>query len=146
MRRFDQMGVSSPTQCWRSSDCLGNTLVRASRTRHGSALIDVLLALTLLAISGTAIVSLLGQTSRSMRDALESERLARRASQQLDWLAIATRADLTARLGRTNMRGWRVDIRGESPFLFDVTIASSDTSAPLLRTVLYRPDSSGPPP
>jgi Tfp pilus assembly protein PilV len=116
--------------------------VNAARTRHGSALIDVLLALVLLAIAGTALVVLLGQTSRSMRDSLESEHLARRASEQLAWLSTETRAGFDARLGRTNLRGWTLDVRVASSTLFDVSIAMSDTSAPLLHTLFYRPDTN----
>ncbi len=119
--------------------------MNAARSRHGSTLIDVLLALLLLAIAGTALVVLLGQTSHSMRDSLESERLARRASEQLARLSTETRADLDARLGRTNLRGWTLDVRVESRTLFDVSIAISDTSAPLLHTLFYRPDTNASP-
>jgi Tfp pilus assembly protein PilV len=111
-----------------------------ARSRHGSTLIDVLLALVLLAIAGTALVALLGQTSHSIRDAVESERLARRASEQIAWLSTETRADLDSRLGRTNLRGWTLDVRAASSTLFDISLSLSDTSAPLLRTLFYRPD------
>jgi Tfp pilus assembly protein PilV len=142
MRRYNRTEASSLIQFSRSTVCRGCEPVHAARSRHGSTLIDVLLALVLLAIAGTALVVLLGQTSHSMHDAFESEHLARRASEQLAWLSTETRAELDARLGRTTLRGWTLDVRLASSMLFDVSIAVSDTSTPLLHTVFYRADTN----
>jgi Tfp pilus assembly protein PilV len=117
----------------------------ASRTAaccRGSVLIEVLVALVLLAVSGTALITLLGQTSHAMRSTVASERLARAASDQLGGLAIATRSDLFAAAGRRSINGWTVSVAVAGPNLFDVSIAESDSSAPLLRTTVYRPDTS----
>jgi Tfp pilus assembly protein PilV len=114
-----------------------------NRKRRGSALIEVLVSLVLLSIGGTALVTLLGQTAHSMQTAAESERLTQGASEQLDWLAIASRPELVTRSGRTMLRGWAIEVRQTSPTMFDITVAASDTGAPLVRTTLYRPDSTG---
>ena len=113
------------------------------RTRRGSALIEVLVALVLLAIGGVAMVTLLGQTSRTMRATRDAERATRAASQVLDRFAAMDRVNLIASIGRHDVAGLRADVVESSLDLFDVAVAASDTSAVLLRTVLYRTDSSG---
>lgn len=111
---------------------------RSERRRSGSALIEVLIAIVLLATAGTGLVTLLGQTARSMRTTLESEQLVRRASEELDRLVLLDRSGLLARAGRSNVRGWTLDILPLRGGLFDVRIAESDTTRVLLRTTLYR--------
>jgi Tfp pilus assembly protein PilV len=44
-----------------------------AESRRGSTFIEVLLSLVLLAISGTALVTLLGQTAHAIRSVRESE-------------------------------------------------------------------------
>lgn len=113
--------------------------MRGRRSRRGSALIEVLIALILLAVAGTGLVTLLGQTAHTMQSTRETERTTRRASGELDRLALLDRAGLAASVGRHARRGWTLDITERTADLFDVRIAESDTSAPLLRTTLYRP-------
>jgi len=113
-----------------------------ARTRRGSALIEVLVALVLLAVSGVAMVTLLGQTGRSMQSTRNTELETRAASRVLDRFAAMDRAALLASRGRRDAGGFRADVVEESPDLFQVAVAASDTSAVLLGTILYRPDSS----
>jgi hypothetical protein len=114
--------------------------MRADQPRRGSALIEVLVALVLLATAGTGLITLLGQTSHSMRTTFESERLERRASEELDRLALLDRGALLLRSGRSRSRGWTLDIRPAGDGLFDVSIMESDTTTRvLLATTLYRP-------
>ena len=113
--------------------------MRAERARRGSALVEVLIAIVLLATAGTGLVTLLGQTSRSMRTTLESERLVRRASAELDRLVLLDWTGLRALAGRSRSRGWTLDVQPVGGGLFDIAIAESDTSRALLRTTLYRP-------
>ncbi len=113
-----------------------------ARTRRGSALIEVLVALVLLAVSGVAMVTLLGQTGLSMRSTRDTELETGAASQVLARFAALDRTGLLASLGRHDAAGFRADVVEESPDLFEVAVATSDTSAVLLRTVFYRPDSS----
>jgi Tfp pilus assembly protein PilV len=112
-----------------------------ARARRGSALIEVLVALVLLAVSGVAMVTLLGQTGRSMRSTHDTEAEIRAASQVLDRFAAMECADLLASLGRHDAGGFRANVSEDSPDLFEVAVAASDTSAVLLRTTFYRPDS-----
>lgn len=106
--------------------------------RRGSALVEVLVAIVLLATAGTGLITLLGQTSHTMRSVLESERLVRRASEELDRFVLLDRAALNARAGRSRDHGWTLDVVPLGGNLFDVRIAESDTTRVLLETTLYR--------
>jgi Tfp pilus assembly protein PilV len=114
--------------------------VRVDSSRRGSALIEVLVAIVLLATAGTALITLIGQTSHAMRATLESDRLTRRASRELDRLVLLDRAALMSRAGRSRSRGWTIDVQPLGQGLFAVQIAESETTAALLRTTMYRPN------
>lgn len=96
----------------------------------------------LLAIGGTALVTLLGQTARSIESLRMAELETRAASAELSTLAVLGNEQLTSRLGRTHSRGWSLVITRTSANLFDVSIAASDTGKVLLHTTLYRPDTA----
>ena len=108
--------------------------------RRGSSFIEVLLALVLLVIAGTALVTLLGQTAHSIKSLEATEIQTRAAARELGALSVLSRADLAARVGRTRPHGWSMQVNRTAPDLFEVAIAESDTGMTLLRTVLYRPD------
>jgi Tfp pilus assembly protein PilV len=110
--------------------------------RAGTTLIEVLVALVLLATAGTGFITLLGQTAHSMRGVRDTERLVNLASAQLDQLVLFDRAQLAARQGRAPLGRWSLEVIQRTPELFDVSIAATDTSAALLSTTLYRPDTT----
>ncbi|MEO7082999.1 MAG: hypothetical protein ABI442_07945 [Gemmatimonadaceae bacterium] len=113
---------------------------RAYRSaRNGSVLIEVLVAIVLLAISGTSLITLLGQTSYSMTATLATEDTVRRAGEEMDRIALASRAELLARTGRIADRGWAVEIEPMSTSLFAVSVFEPDSTNVILRTTLYRP-------
>jgi len=112
------------------------------RARRGSSFIEVLLSLVLLAIGGTALVTLLGQTAHSIESLRVTERETRAAGLELSALAVLDRTQLAARMGRTRSHGWSMAIDRTSTALFDISIAASDTTMVLLRTTLYRPDTT----
>ena len=115
--------------------------MRAER-RRGSALVEVLVALGVLAVGGAALVTLLGQTGRTMRTTHETERRTAQASAVLRRFEAMDRAALVQVIGQRDVTGLRAQISEASPDLFEVAVAESDTSPLLLRTTLYRPDSS----
>jgi hypothetical protein len=108
--------------------------------KRGSALLDVIVALVVLGLSGVAMITLLGQTAHGMRSVRNTERQSRRASDELGRFVVYDRAQLIAMVGRSLSHGWSIEVRQATPDLFDVSIAESDTSAALLRTTIYRPD------
>jgi type II secretory pathway component PulJ len=110
--------------------------------RRGSALVEVLVALVVLAVGGVALVTLLGQTGSTMRTTHEAERRTADASAILRRFEAMDRAALVAAIGRRDVAGLRAQIAEPIPDLFGVDVAESDTSPLLLRTTLYRPDSS----
>jgi len=116
--------------------------MRADRRRRGSALLDVVIALVVLGLSGTAMITLLGQTAHSVRSVRNTERDVRDASDELARFVVYDRAQLAAMVGRRRSHGWSLEITQAAPDLFEVTIADNDTSAVLLRTSVYRPDTT----
>ena len=116
----------------------GRRHVRAIRS--GSALIEVLIALVILAAAGTGLVTFLGQTAHTLRQLRDEERMIRLASAQLDRMVLWDRAAFVARLGRSAFDGWTVVVQQMTPELFDVAIAATDSGAVLLQTTAYRPD------
>ncbi len=112
------------------------------RKRRGAALIDVLVSLVLLAVGGTGLVTLLGQTAHTLRHLRDQERVIHAAAGELDRLVLWDRAAFVAHSGRTSLRGWTLVVQQTSRELFDVSIAETDTTAVLLRTLVYRPDSA----
>ena len=107
---------------------------------RGSALLDVVIALAVLGLSGVALITLLGQTAQSMRNVRNTERSVRQASDELGRFVVYDRTQLVSMLGRSMSHGWVVAVAPATPDLFDLAIAESDTTGPLLRTTLYRPD------
>lgn len=105
-------------------------------------MIEVLIALVLLAIAGTALVVLLGQTASSMQQLTLRERAQLGATRRLDRIAAMPRSQLAARVGKSFVDGWVVQITAEGPGLFGVDVAESDTTPTLAQTTFYRPDTS----
>ena len=109
-------------------------------TTRGSALLDVVIALAVLGLSGVGLVTLLGQTAHSMRNVRTTERELRRASDELGRFVMYDRSHLIAMVGKSVSHGWIIDVAQAAPSLFDVSIAATPAALPLLRTTVYRPD------
>ena len=114
--------------------------MRADRARRGSALFDVVIALVVLGLGGVALITLLGQTGFSARAVRNTERTVRQASDELGRFVDYDRARLVAMTGRSSSHGWRIVVAQATSDLFEVTIAESDTTGPVLHTTVYRPD------
>ena len=112
------------------------------RNRKGSGILDVVVSLSILGVSGTALITLLGQTANSVRHVRDTERQVRRASDQLGVFATFTRPQLIAMVGRSRMHEWIVQVRQDGTDLFDVAVVDSLTGASVLSTTLYRPDTT----
>jgi type II secretory pathway pseudopilin PulG len=114
---------------------------------RGAALLEVIVALTILAVAGTAAA----EHARACADAVARARRAddetRRASALLDAVALWPREDLDRRLGARPQGPWTMVVERESSTLYVVTLADSARVASdgaalsgrtLLRTALYR--------
>jgi hypothetical protein len=121
---------------------MGNDSRPRLRKRKGSGILDVVISLSILGLTGTALITLLGQTAQSVRHVRDTERQARRASDQLGMFVAYTRPQLVAMVGRSRVREWTVQVSQSTADLFDVVIADTVTGAPVLATTLYRPDTT----
>lgn len=113
--------------------------VPSTRCRSGSALLEVMLAVVLLATSGTALITLLGQSAHSLRRVRQTELEAQRASDELGRFVTYDRTQILASVGQSVSRGWLVSVAQSAPELFEVVIADTITRVAILRTTVYRP-------
>lgn len=112
-----------------------------SPARRGSALLDVVVALVVLALGGTALIAVIGQTSHSIRSVRTTEREIRLASAELDRFVVYDRSSVLALLGTTTRGGWTISVAQVTNELFDVSVSGQSHGA-WLRTTIYRPDTS----
>jgi Tfp pilus assembly protein PilV len=115
---------------------------RARRARAGIALLDVVVALAVLGLSGTGLITLLGQTAHSVRHVRQTEREVRQASDEMGRFVAYDRPILAAMVGRSLRHGWIVSVTPAGSDLFEVAIADTANRATLLTTTMYRPDTS----
>ncbi len=110
--------------------------------RAGVALLEAIVAMTILATAGIAAVTMAAQTSKAVRDAGEAEDELRDASAFLEAVALWPRSDLDQRLGDRRQGPWLLRIDRSAPELYVITLSDSLGRAPMLRTSLFRPDAS----
>ena len=110
--------------------------------RAGVALLEAIVAMTILATAGIAAVTMAAQASKAVRDAGDAEDELRDASAFLEAVALWPRSDLDQRLGDRRQGPWLLRIDRSAPELYVVTLSDSLGSAPMLRTSLFRPDAS----
>lgn len=112
-----------------------------SRDERGVVLLEVLVALTLLVVSGVSVVSLLSASLRSEMALAEREGTLREADRVLVALTLLARTDLDRRLGRHPAGPFVAEVRRPEPSLYRIGLRESDTAAvELLVTVVHRPD------
>jgi type II secretory pathway pseudopilin PulG len=117
--------------------------VRARRARTGAVLLEVIVALTMLAVAGAATVALASASLRAVVRARAAESAMRRASGFLAAVALWPREDLDRHLGAHPQGPWRLRVDRVAPTLYAIALADStdhDATHPLLATSLYRPE------
>lgn len=107
--------------------------------RRGFSILELIVALTLLGATGTAIVAAIGQTHASMTQALAAEVRVRRASRLLNAIAREPRAPLERRAGRRRVEGYEVRVGIGAHELIGIALADTGTGAILVETVVHRP-------
>ena len=108
--------------------------------RDGMTLLEVLIALAVLATAGTAILGLAMQSWDSVQSARAAEQSTAKASAFLDAVALWPREDLDRHLGERAQTPWRMRIDRPLPTLYVVSLADSSGRSTLLVTSLYRPE------
>ena len=113
--------------------------------RHGAALLEVLVALTILATAAASVVGFANDAAHTVRHARETESEIRRASALLDAVALWPREDLDRHLGERSEGPWRLHITRVTTTLYSVVLTDSMSARELLRTALYRPEDNATP-
>jgi len=108
--------------------------------RRGAALLEVLVALTILATVAASVVAFASDAARSVRHARDTESETRRASALLDAVALWPREDLDRHLGERPEGPWRLRVTRITTTLYSVVLTDSTSARELLRTVVYRPE------
>lgn len=111
-------------------------------TRRGAVLLEAIVALTILAVAGAAMVALANDSARAVARATAADAAMRRASAFLDAVALWPREDLDRHLGRREQGDWLMTIDRPAENLYSVTLADSSGTRVLLRTELYRAEVS----
>jgi type II secretory pathway pseudopilin PulG len=112
------------------------------RARAGAALLEAIVALTILGIAGTAAVVMAADSARTVRHAREVDAGVRAASDFLGAVSLWTREDLDRHLGTRAEGPWRLRVDRPAQTLYVVSLADSAGGRELLRTTLFRPDTS----
>ena len=115
---------------------------RSERQRSGAALLEVMVALTILATAGLAAVTVTREALLAVQHAREADRELARASAFLEVVALWPREDLDQRLGDRPQGPWRLRIDRPLSDLYEVVLSDSARRREILRTSLYRPEAS----
>lgn len=107
--------------------------------RRGVVLLEVLLALTILGMVGSALTALALESGRSVARTADAERELRRASGFLEAVALWPREDLDQRLGTRRQGAWLLTVDRRGTVLYTVQLHDSTGGNELFHTVLYRP-------
>lgn len=110
------------------------------RGRRGAVLLEVLVALAVLAAGGLALVALVQGALADAARAKRMEAEAAAASRVLTALTLLTRGELDQRLGAHPLGEFVVEIQRPERSLYRVTVAPRTAPGqPLLVTVVHRP-------
>ncbi|MFN2397815.1 MAG: hypothetical protein ABR543_04115 [Gemmatimonadaceae bacterium] len=119
------------------------------RTRPGSALLEVMIALVILGFASSSILVLTSQSIRAVTQAREADERLRDASAFFDAVALWTRDDLDRHLGVRAQGPWSMRVVRSSPTLYVVSLADTGQTERregggdgrmILMTALFRPE------
>jgi len=112
-----------------------------------AALLEVMVALTILTVAGTWAVAMANQSADAIRRVREADAETRRASGFLDAVALWPREDLDRHLGDHREGGWVLTVERPALSLYTIVLSTApDTAAGrplgrvLLSTALFRPE------
>jgi type II secretory pathway component PulJ len=112
------------------------------RNRGGIALLEVLIALAILAIAGIGFVELVGTGLRVEHDSRIREQTVATEDRLLAALTLLKRGELDQRLGRRQIGEFIVDIQRPERTLYRIAVLQAQSpQVDDLVTVVYRPAS-----
>ena len=112
------------------------------RQRAGVVLLEVIVALTILAISATTMIALASASIRAVGRAQAADDATAQADDFLQIVALWPRADLDRHLGDREEGRWHMRIDRPKATLYTVTLYDSAGRA-VLHTSLYRAEDAG---
>jgi len=101
-------------------------------------LLEVIVAITMLAIGATMLVTLAASSLDAVARAETADADVRRASALLEAVSLWPRADLDRHLGDRAEGRWDLRIDRPSPTLYTVVLRDSTTRSVLIATSIYR--------
>jgi type II secretory pathway pseudopilin PulG len=107
----------------------------------GAALLEVIVAVTILAAAGTAAVAMTSESARAVERARDADRRAREAGAFMEAVALWPRADLDRRMGEREQGPWRLRIGRPDRELYTLSLVDS-AGTEILRTSLFRQDTA----
>ena len=113
-------------------------MARARRRRRGLVLLEVIIALTILAVGATSMIALASASLDAVRRTDASERDLRRANALMEAVSLWPREDLDRHLGDRAEGAWRLRIDRPVETLYVVSLADSASGRVLFETSLYR--------
>jgi type II secretory pathway pseudopilin PulG len=116
---------------------------RPNAARRGAVLLEVLVALAILGVVGSAVAALAIGTGDAMRRAREADAELRRANAFFSAVALWTRDDLDRRLGTRRQGSWWLHVDRPAPSLYTLELSDTSSGRVLLRSALFRPPVSG---
>jgi type II secretory pathway component PulK len=108
--------------------------------RRGAALLEALVALTVLGTVGSAAAWSATESLRAVMRMHEREQSQREAARLLTAVSLWPRADLDRHLGSSKQGPWRLRVDRSLATVYEVSIVDSLSNAVLMRTALYRED------
>jgi type II secretory pathway component PulJ len=111
------------------------------RNRQGIALLEVLVAMVILATAGLALVEFVGYGMRAEREARLRETTLAGEERLLAALTLLKVHELDQRIGRRQVGEFIIDVQRPEPSLYRVALALEESpGVEELVTVVYRPE------
>jgi len=112
----------------------------STRARAGAALLEVVVALTILGVAGLTALGAERQAAAAVEAARRADEETARASAFLDAVALWPRADLDRHLGVRDEGGvWHLRVERPAPTIYLVTLTDTADARVILGTSLHRP-------
>ncbi len=120
-------------------------MIRKLRSRRpGAVLLEVMVALAVLATVGGTAAWMCSESIRAVGRAHAAEAEIRRAQRFLSAVSLWPREDLDRHLGGTAQGPWRLHVERVRPDLYEIALTDTASSRALLESALYRVEESEP--
>lgn len=108
------------------------------RNSRGSVLLEVLVALLILAFGGLVVVDSSARIAAIAFRVADTEAMFRQADQYMTAISLWSPEELNRHLGRHRRGRWVLDVQRTANALYEVNVMDSTASRTLLHTTLYR--------